>query len=251
MRILALDSSGLVASVAIVEEDNLLAEYTTNLKKTHSETLLPMIDALFSFTGTDLSEIDAIAGELDLLAATVGPGSFTGLRIGSATAKGLGMARNIPLIPVPSLEGMAYHFTESSRLICPMMDARRKQVYSGIYSFDGGKFTVVSKETAGPVSELAERINALGREVVFLGDGVPSYRETLESLIRVPHTYAPLHLNRQRAAAVGARAFDLYREGRVETASAHAPVYIRKSSAERELEARGGQLTADNIRRAH
>ena len=244
MRILALDSSGLVASVAIVEEDNLLAEYTTNLKKTHSETLLPMIDALFSFTGTDLSEIDAIA-------VSCGPGSFTGLRIGSATAKGLGMARNIPLIPVPSLEGMAYHFTESSRLICPMMDARRKQVYSGIYSFDGGKFTVVSKETAGPVSELAERINALGREVVFLGDGVPSYRETLESLIRVPHTYAPLHLNRQRAAAVGARAFDLYREGRVETASAHAPVYIRKSSAERELEARGGQLTADNIRRAH
>lgn len=244
MRILALDSSGLVASVAIVEEDNLLAEYTTNLKKTHSETLLPMIDALFSFTGTDLSEIDAIA-------VSCGPGSFTGLRIGSATAKGLGMARNIPLIPVPSLEGMAYHFTESSRLICPMMDARRKQVYSGIYSFDGGKFTVVSKETAGPVSDLAERINALGQEVIFLGDGVPAYRETLESLIRVPHTYAPLHLNRQRAAAVGARAFDLYREGRVETASAHAPVYIRKSSAERELEARGGQLTADNIRRAH
>ena len=161
------------------------------------------------------------------------------------------MAKNLPIIPVPSLEGMAYHFPESSRLICPMMDARRKQVYAGIYRFTEGGFSVVAGETAGPVKELAERINALGQEVIFLGDGVPAYRETLESLLEVPHTYAPLHMNRQRAAAVGARAFDLYREGRVESASDHAPVYIRKSQAERELEARGEQLTADKIRRAH
>ncbi len=244
MRLLALDSSGLVASAAIVEEENLLAEYTMNMKKTHSETLLPMIDALFRLTGLDLSGIDAIA-------VSSGPGSFTGLRIGSATAKGLGMALNIPLISVPTLEGMACHFTEDDRLICPLMDARRKQVYTGIYSFHEGKLSVVAEGCACPVEELVEKVNTLGREIIFLGDGVQIYRETMEQLLTVPHIYAPLHLNRQRAAAVGYRAFALYREGKTETAADHVPVYLRKSQAERELEARGGKLSADNIRRAH
>ena len=131
MKILAFDSSGLVASVAIVQDDNLIAEYTTNYKKTHSQTLLPMLDEIVKMTETDKESFDA-------LAVAAGPGSFTGLRIGSATVKGLALAWNIPVIAVPTLEGLAYNMWGSSRLICPIMDARRKQVYTAclLYTSD-------------------------------------------------------------------------------------------------------------------
>ena len=129
MRILALDSSGLVATVAIVEDEQTLAEYTVNYKKTHSQTLLPMLDEIVKMTEYDLNTIDAIA-------VAGGPGSFTGLRIGSATAKGLGLALDKPLIHVPTVDGMAYNLFGCKGLICPMMDARRNQVYTGIYRFE-------------------------------------------------------------------------------------------------------------------
>ena len=129
MKILALDSSGLVASVAVLEDDALLAEYTMNYKKTHSQTLLPMLDEMAKMIDLDLNTIDAIA-------VAGGPGSFTGLRIGSATAKGLGLALSIPIIPVPTVDALAYNLYGSDKLICPIMDARRNQVYTGIYRFE-------------------------------------------------------------------------------------------------------------------
>ena len=122
MKILGLDSSGLVASVAIVEDNDLKGEYTVNYKKTHSQTLLPMLDEVAKMIELDLNSIDAIA-------VSGGPGSFTGLRIGSATAKGLGLALNKPIISVPTLEGIACNFYGTDAIICPMMDARRQQVY--------------------------------------------------------------------------------------------------------------------------
>ena len=130
MKILALDSSGLVASVALIQDETLVAEYTMNYKKTHSQTLLPMLDEIKKAVDLDLETLDAIA-------VAAGPGSFTGLRIGSATAKGLGLALDKPLIPVPTLEALAYNLydTPEDTLICPIMDARRKQVYTGIYAF--------------------------------------------------------------------------------------------------------------------
>ena len=127
MRILALDSSGLVATVAILEDEQMIAEYTVNYKKTHSQTLLPMLDEIVKMTEFDLSSIDAIA-------VAGGPGSFTGLRIGAATAKGLGLALDKPLIHIPTVDGMAYGLFGYSGLICPIMDARRNQVYTGLYA---------------------------------------------------------------------------------------------------------------------
>lgn len=236
MKLLALDSSGMVASAALISGDIIVAEYTVNHKKTHSQTLLPMIDEIVKMTQTDLSELDAIA-------VAAGPGSFTGLRIGSATAKGLGLALNKPLISVPTLEGLACNLCGSDALICPMMDARRKQVYTGIYRFDGEEFRIISGQEACPVEEIAAKCNALGEKVIFLGDGVPVYKEMLEELLTIEHSYAPVHMNRQRAGAVGMRALQLYREGKTETAAQHAPIYLRKSQAERELEARGGRLS--------
>lgn len=164
MKILALDSSGLVASVAVVEEDQLLAEYTVNYKKTHSQTLLPMLDEIAKMIELDLETIDAIA-------VAAGPGSFTGLRIGSATAKGLGLALKKPLIPVPTVDALAYNLYDTTGVICPMMDARRKQVYTGIYWFEDHELVTVSAQKAIAVEELIQELNALGEAVTFLGDG--------------------------------------------------------------------------------
>lgn len=227
MRILALDSSGLVATVAIVEEEQTIAEYTVNYKKTHSQTLLPMLDEIVKMTELDLNTIDAIA-------VAGGPGSFTGLRIGSATAKGLGLALNKPLIHIPTLEGMAYNLYGTSALICPIMDARRNQVYTGLYRFEGEELCVVEDQTAVSLDELAVRLNERKEKVIFLGDGVPVYREQLREKLTVPFTFAPANMNRQRAASVGLLGISYMRQGRTERAAEHAPDYLRVSQAERE-----------------
>ena len=229
MKVLALDSSGLVASCALLEDDRLLAEYTVDYKKTHSQTLLPMVDEICRMTETDPAEIGAVA-------IAGGPGSFTGLRIGAATAKGLGLALQVPVIPVPTVDAMAYGLWGASGLVCPMMDARRNQVYTGFYRFADGAMEVVREQWAEDVEELARQLNEMGEPVTFLGDGVPVYRKKLDALLTVPAQYAPLHLSRQRAASVGALAMT-YPAERAVSADAFRPIYLRKSQAEREREA--------------
>lgn len=242
MKILALDSSGLVASAAILTDETIIAEYTMNYKKTHSQTLLPMVDEIVKMTGQDLSGLDAIA-------VAAGPGSFTGLRIGSATAKGLGLALDKPLVSVPTLEGMAYNLYGSASLICPMMDARRKQVYTGLYCWVDGEFTCRLSQRACPVEDiLADCIREAeesGKSLVFLGDGVPVYKDMICEIMDqsgAAYVFAPPHMNRQRAGSVGVRGLELYQMGQTETAADHAPVYLRKSQAEQELIKRGGSL---------
>lgn len=230
MRILAIESSSLVASVAIVEDGVTLAEYTANFKMTHSQTLLPMIDSMVSLFGIDLSTIDAIA-------VSGGPGSFTGLRIGSATAKGLGLALDKPLIHVPTLDGTAYNLYGAKGLICPIMDARRNQVYTGIYRFEQ-EFEVVMEQDAMDMGELVEKLNGMGERVIFLGDGVPVHEKKIRELMTVPFDLAPAHMNRQRAASVAALGAVYFAEGKIETAAEHGPDYLRKSQAEREREER-------------
>lgn len=227
MKILAVDSSGLVASVAIVEDDNLIAEYTVNYRKTHSQTLLPMLDEIVKMTDTDLNTIDAIA-------VAKGPGSFTGLRIGSATVKGLGLALDKPLIGVPTVEGLAMNLYNTNALICPMMDARRNQVYTGLYRFRENTLQVVKDQIPIAVEELLDTLNRLGEEVVFLGDGVPVYRDIIKNNIQVPYTFAPAHVNKQRASALAIRAFEYWNNGIYESADDFVPEYLRMSQAERE-----------------
>ena len=239
MRVLAIDSSGLTASVAIVEEEVTIAEYTVNYKKTHSQTLLPMIDEMVKMTETDLDTIDAIA-------VAGGPGSFTGLRIGSATAKGLGLALDKPLIHIPTVDGLAYNVYGCEDLICPIIDARRNQVYTGMYTFSwkaGEKenqclrepvFQVLKMQMAISVEELIRRLNNYGRRVVFVGDGVPVYKNVLAEGLKVPYTFAPAYMNRQRAAVVGTLGIKYYKAGKIETAMEHQPEYLRVSQAERE-----------------
>ena len=196
-----------------------------------------MLDEIVKMTDMNLDTIDAIA-------VAGGPGSFTGLRIGSATAKGLGLALKKPLIHIPTVDGLAYNLCYTDRIICPIMDARRNQVYTGIYEFCDGKLQILENQMAVSVTEIAEKLNALGREVIFLGDGVPVYRKTLAEVMKIPYSFAPAHMNRQRASAVAVLGAQYYVQGRAESAMEHKPDYLRLSQAERERKEREEQNRA-------
>lgn len=225
--ILAIDSSSLVASVALVSEDSVVAEYTINLKKTHSQTLLPMIDEIFKMTGLDKKEIKAVA-------ITGGPGSFTGLRIGAATAKGLALALGLDIISIPTIDVMAYNYNHCNKLICPIMDARRHQVYTGIYRCEETELETVMPQCAMAVEELVIKINDLNEDVVLLGDGVPAFFEEIDKNTNVICYAAKQHSGRQRAGTIGVMAWDKYNKGEVISADIFAPEYLRMSQAERE-----------------
>ena len=192
-----------------------------------------MIDEMVKLLEIDLSTVDAIA-------VSGGPGSFTGLRIGSATAKGLGLALHKPLIHVPTLDATAYNLYGTEALICPIMDARRNQVYTGIYRFRES-FEIVHGQDAMDIDELIGILNSMGEPVIFLGDGVPVFRSRIEETLTVRALFAPAHVNRQRASAVAALGAVYFKEGKTETAMEHKPDYLRKSQAEREREEREGK----------
>lgn len=231
MKILGLDSSGLVASIAVVEEGELIAEYTINYKKTHSQTLLPMLDELRNMIELDLDSIDAIA-------VASGPGSFTGLRIGSATAKGLGLGLGKPVVEVPTLEGLAWNLYGTEKLVCPIMDARRSQVYTAVYEFlpQGEAFCLHTVMPQNPmdIQVLLEQLVHLERPVFFLGDGVPVYRDVIRARRELTFFLATAGNNRQRAASIASLGAVYFAEGRTVTAAEHHPEYLRKSQAERE-----------------
>lgn len=236
MKILAIESTGLVASVAVVEDDNLLGEYTMNHKKTHSQTLLPMLDELGKMIELELDSIDAIA-------VSKGPGSFTGLRIGSATAKGLGLALKKPIIPVPSIDAMAYNLWGTDKQVCPLMDARRQQAYTGLYEFENDNLKTIVEQCAVDISEIVDSINKTGRATIFLGDGVPVFKAYIEEHVTVPYSFAPATCNRQRASSVATLGSVLYGQGVMESATEHKPDYLRLSQAERELKDKGRDFT--------
>lgn len=243
MKILGIDSSGLVASVAVWEDGVILGEYTTNYKKTHSQTLLPMLDELKKMIELDLKTLDAIA-------IASGPGSFTGLRIGAATAKGLGLALERPLVEVPTLEGLAYNLAGAPGLVCPILDARRNQVYAGIYEFIAEKTSqgetepclkTVRQQEALDIRELLGELEKLERDVIFLGDGVPVYRDLIRRECRVRFSFAPAHMNAQRGGSVAALGAVYYAQGRTISAADHRPEYLRMSQAEREKAEKAGE----------
>lgn len=227
MKILALDSSGLVASVAVTEDDNLLGEYTINYKKTHSQTLLPMLDEVAKMIELDLKTVDAIA-------VSAGPGSFTGLRIGSATAKGLALALDKKIVSVPTVDALAYNIWNCTDVICPLMDARRQQTYTGLYTFEDGRMQTLLPQCVVQIEEIINKVNDMGKPIVFLGDGVPVFADFIAQHCKVPYQYAPAHCNKQRAASVAALGAILYGEGKAEPAAEHKPDYLRLSQAERE-----------------
>ena len=238
-NILAIESSGLVAGCAYLRDGVLAAEYSlqssaATLRKTHSQSLMPMLEQMRDMLALDLSETDAIA-------VTAGPGSFTGLRIGAATAKGLGMALNKPLIPVSTLASLAWNAAGAGTdlLLCPVMDARRQQVYTGGYRFDrkSGRLLSEREDRTAEIRNLLQELSAAGEEVLFLGDGVPVYEETIREMLKEKAHFAPPHLSRQRAASTATLAAALVAEkgeAALVKAEDFRPTYLRLSQAERE-----------------
>ena len=239
MRILAIDSSSMVATVAITTDGILNAEYTINHKKTHSQTLLPMIAEIVKMIEIDMDSIDAVA-------ITGGPGSYTGLRIGSATAKGIGLALNKPIINVPTMDALAYNLYSSQYVICPIMDARRGQVYTGIYKFEETEMKTIKPQCIMMIEELIKELDTIKESVMFLGDGVDVHKQLIDDMMDTKHYYAPASMNRHKASTLGTIAEIYYKNGKTETAKEHKPEYLRLSQAERELKAKMKEAKSDN-----
>lgn len=239
MRILAIDSSSMVATVAITTDGILNAEYTINHKKTHSQTLLPMIAEIVKMIEIDMDSIDAVA-------ITGGPGSYTGLRIGSATAKGIGLALNKPIINVPTMDALAYNLYSSQYVICPIMDARRGQVYTGIYKFEETEMITIKPQCIMMIDELIKELDTIKESVMFLGDGVDVHKQLIDDIMDTKHYYAPASMNRHKASTLGTIAEIYYKNGKTETAKEHKPEYLRLSQAERELKAKMKEAKSDN-----
>ncbi len=229
MLTLGIESSGKTASAALAEDGVLLSEYTLNIGLTHSQTLLPLVAEIFSRTGKKVSD-------LNLVAVSAGPGSFTGLRIGAATGKGIALSRDIPMACVSTLEGLWYNVSVFEGYVHPIMDARRSQVYT--QAFCGGR--AISDPEARSIDELAEEWNGQDdRPHLLLGDAVPVYREFLDRCLRIPHSYAPASSLLQRASSIALLGESMYYEGKTVPGDAFSLNYVRKPQAEREKEAKG------------
>lgn len=229
MKILGIDTTGQTASAALIEDDVLLAEVTLNYKLNHSQTIMPMIAQVLEQTETDKASIDYIA-------CAAGPGSFTGLRIGAATAKGLALALDKPVVAVPTLDALAYNMLECRKFICPIMDARRNEVYAAFYMWEDGKLIRLTDHMAEPIERIIEIAEMLESEVMFLGDGVPVHKERLQQ--NPDFLFAPANCSLQRGASVAALGKILAEEGMAKPSDAFELIYLRKSQAEREREER-------------
>lgn len=229
MKILGIDTTGQTASAALVEDEKLIAEFTLNDKLTHSQTIMPMIAEIIERSETDKASIDCIA-------CAAGPGSFTGLRIGAATAKGFALALDKPIVAVPTLDALAYNVFETGKFICPIMDARRGQVYAAFYMWENGRLIRLTGHMAEGIDRIMEIAEMLEHEVIFLGDGVPVHRAKLEQ--NENFLFAPAHCNMQRAASVAALGRILAEDGMAKAGDAFELIYLRKSQAEREREER-------------
>ena len=228
MKILGIDTTGQTASAALIEGDKLIAEFTLNYKLTHSQTIMPMISEIIERTETKKEEIGCIA-------CAAGPGSFTGLRIGAATAKGLALGLDCPIVAVPTLDALAFNIYETDKIICPIMDARRGQVYAAFYMWEDDRLVRLTEHMAEPIEiiiEIAETFDGL--EIVFLGDGVPVHKEKLSE--NPEFLFAPASCSLQRASSVASLGALMAEEGLAKSGEEFELIYLRKSQAERERE---------------
>ena len=230
MKVLAVDTTSNAASVALVEDNVLVGEFVLNHKKTHSQEILPMIDEVLRRANCEVSDID-------LFAAAKGPGSFTGLRIGIATIKGLAHSVNKPVIGISKLEALAYNMPFCEHIIVPIMDARRGQVYTGAYIWEDGKLKEIGEPEAISIEECVGACSDF-LETVFMGDGVPVHMEYIKEKLGDKAYFAPASCNMQRASSIAMLAFE-YKD-KAESYHGLMPYYIRKSQAEREREERLG-----------
>lgn len=222
MKILSVDTSAVSASVAVTENKKIISLCQTNAGLTHSRTLLPMIDSALQNSETDINSID-------FFACSVGPGSFTGIRIGIAAVKGLADGLCKKCFPVSTLEGLAYNLLGRDCIACCVMDARCNQVYTACFAISGESVTRLTADEAIAIDELKERLAAYRKSVVFVGDGAQLCHKALG------YEIAPELLRYQNAASVAAAAEASFDESKLLSPAELMPVYLRLPQAEREL----------------
>lgn len=233
MRVLSIDSATEAATCAVIEDDKLLGEITFNYKKQHSVILMTIIDSLLKNINADISTIDGFV-------VSKGPGSFTGLRIGMSTIKGLSQGSNKPFISISSLDALAYNMAYTSGIICPILNALRGNVYTALYQFQGTNLNRFTDYKIISITELLTLIKEQKKSVTFIGDGIKLFKEQIQKELPKAN-FAPVHLNLVRAAALGELGLKKLVQGESDNLYNSAPIYIRKSQAEREYEIRTGK----------
>lgn len=229
MKVLAIDTSSVVASVAVADEEKLISEYIINHKKTHSQKLMPMIKETLESCEVDITDID-------LFVVSIGPGSFTGLRIGVATAKGLAHSVNKPIIGVNTLDLLAYGIPYFEGIICPIIDARNNQVYTSQFKWDISGPQLLNSYQAEDIENIIENLMEQNQRVIFVGDGVAVHKDTISKKIKNLALFAPNFSAVQRASVLAELAIKKYKEGYTDSYLTLAPFYLRKSQAERMIE---------------
>lgn len=232
MLVLSVDSSCSTATCALVKDDGILAEINLNDKKQHSVILMDLIDSILNEYKIDVNDLDAFI-------ISRGPGSFTGLRIGMATLKGLAFAANKPLVSVSTLDALAYNAISFQGIICPIMDALRDNVYTCLYKNENNNLTSLIEENCLDINELVTILKEQDLPIIFVGDGIAKHKEFLQ--VNVPNSFfAPNTSNFPKASSVGELGIKKIKEGTIEDINTINPIYLRKSQAEREYEKRMG-----------
>lgn len=232
MHLLAIETTGAHASVALIDERGRVSLARSQETLSHLQNLIPMIGTLLSGHGLALADLTAIA-------VSEGPGSFTGIRIGMSTAKALAQVQDLPVIAVPSLSAFALLHREAGGILCPVLDARRSQVYAGAYRCpEDGVVQVLVPAAAYDMDEYFRLLAALGsapRELFFFGDGIPVYQQQIQAW-QEEVRFAPAEGNLQLASSVAQLALTLHQQGKEQSLFTLQPAYLRKAEAERKLE---------------
>lgn len=234
MKILGIDTSSMAASVAVIEDNKLICEYTINTKKTHSQKLMPMIENMLGLSDLNVREIDAIA-------VCEGPGSFTGLRIGMATAKAIAHVNDIPVIGVNSLEALAANMNLCDKKICSILDAQRNQVYTGRYQYEGTKLVEIKEIGIQQIDELLEELAQSGEQWILVGEAVYKYEDKIREISNIEIPAASNNVT--KAGSLCSVAKVKFDEGKdIFDCYTVNPLYIRKSQAEEQYEERQRKL---------
>ncbi|MBR5152048.1 MAG: tRNA (adenosine(37)-N6)-threonylcarbamoyltransferase complex dimerization subunit type 1 TsaB [Clostridia bacterium] len=224
MLIFGIDTCCMAATAALMDEHKLVAQTVVNHNRTHSQKMMPQIETMFQQAEKEVDEVD-------LFAAAVGPGSFTGVRIGVATVKALAQAVGKPCVAVSTLEALAFNSTVFDGVICPILDARRNQVYNGL--FQGGRELVrLCEDRALGIDQLLEELKHTEEKILFCGDGVPAFRDVIEETLGDQCVFASRMQNLNLAGAVAELA--LLGHGEQVSCGELVPQYVRLSQAERE-----------------
>jgi tRNA threonylcarbamoyladenosine biosynthesis protein TsaB len=222
MYILGIETSTTTGSVAVVSEDSVIAQYSLNIEVTHSERLMSTVDRVLRDTGLAIADMNGYA-------VAIGPGSFTGLRIGLAAVKGLALVTGKPVAAVPTLQALAWNLPYAAYPICPMLDARKNEVYAATYRFEGTTLVHVMAEAVLSLARLSERISG---KTLFTGEASHLFREEIVNLFGDRALFAPISAILPSAASVAGIGLDMIKNGKQADVDSVTPMYIRRSEAE-------------------